>query len=91
MRLDVFLKLSRLCPGRSVAQKFCEAGRVFVNGRAAKSSHVVKPGDEIQIQRHNRVITGRVLVVPAAKQVARKDAAGLYELVKDEVISEDDF
>ena len=50
MRLDLFLKASRLCSRRTVAQRICEAGRVSINGSPAKSSHVVKLGDEIVIR-----------------------------------------
>ncbi len=89
MRLDVFLKLSRLCSGRSVAQTFCEAGRVLVNGHVAKSSHAIKAADEIQIRRNNRTSTVRVVQVPAAKQVARKEAPGLYELVAEETLTQE--
>ena len=86
MRLDLFLKASRLCSRRTIAQKICEAGRVFVNGSSAKSSHGVKPGDEILIKRHDKLITVRVLSVPAARQTSRKDASTLYEVVSEEVL-----
>ncbi|HCX29994.1 MAG TPA: hypothetical protein DHU55_09545, partial [Blastocatellia bacterium] len=79
MRLDVFLKASRLCSGRSLAQKFCEAGRVSINGSTAKSSHAVKPGDEILVRRRNTLTKVRVLSVPTLRQVSRKDAGTLYE------------
>ena len=46
MRLDLFLKVSRLVPRRSLAQEFCDAGVVSVNGASAKSSKEVKAGDE---------------------------------------------
>jgi ribosomal 50S subunit-recycling heat shock protein len=91
VRLDLFLKVSRLCSGRSVAQKFCEAGRVFVNGRVAKSAHDIKPGDEIQMRRHNRITTVRVVQVPATKQVARKDAPSLYELIGEETVAHEEM
>ena len=84
MRLDLFLKASRLCSGRTTAQKFCEAGRVTVNGTPAKSSHAVKAGDAIQIRRRNTLTRVRVLSVPAQRQTSRKEAPGLYEVLAEE-------
>jgi ribosomal 50S subunit-recycling heat shock protein len=84
MRLDLFLKASRLCQRRTVAQKLCEAGLVFINAKPAKSSHTVKPGDEITIRRRDRISRVRVLSLPAARQTSRKDAAVLFELLSEE-------
>jgi len=81
MRLDVFLKLSRLCPRRSLAQKLCDAGFVLLNGRAAKSAHVVKTGDEIRIRKADEERIARVLSVPATHNVAKRDASSLVEIV----------
>ncbi len=49
MRLDKFLAVSRLIKRRTIAQQACDAGRVLVNGNAAKSSRDIKPGDELEI------------------------------------------
>lgn len=81
MRLDLFLKLSRLCPRRTVAQKLCDAGIVLLNGRPAKSAHDVKAGDEIRIQKANEEIVARVLTVPTSHNVSRRDANSLIEIV----------
>jgi ribosomal 50S subunit-recycling heat shock protein len=89
MRADLFLKASRLCSHRSVAQEFCEAGRVSLNGHPAKSSHTIKVGDKIQIRRHHKLTTIRVLSVPDTRQIARKDAASLYEVLSEETLAED--
>ena len=86
MRLDLFLKASRLCSRRTIAQKICEAGRVSVNGSSAKSSHTVKAGDEILLRRHDKLVTLRVLFVPTARQTSRKDASALYEVVSEELL-----
>jgi ribosomal 50S subunit-recycling heat shock protein len=86
MRLDVFLKASRLCSGRTLAQKLCEAGRVSINGTSAKSSHAVKPGDEILIRRHNTLKNIRVVSVPAVRQISRKDAHTLYEVLSEQCL-----
>ena len=80
MRLDLFLKLSRLVPRRTVAQQMCEAGAVKLNGSPAKSAHVVRPGDEVVIRQRGRLSTIRVLAVPA-KQISKVEALSLYETV----------
>ena len=84
MRLDLFLKLSRLCPRRTIAQKICEAGRVSINGRPAKPSHDVKTGDEIEVRTRTRIQTVRVLSIPTTRQTSRKEASGLYQLLREE-------
>jgi ribosomal 50S subunit-recycling heat shock protein len=89
MRLDLFIKATRLCLRRTVAQKLCDAALVSVNGRTAKSSHTVKPGDEIALRIRNRSMTIRVAKLPTTRSVARTEAANLYEVIKDETIEED--
>ncbi len=91
MRLDVFLKASRLCSGRTLAQKLCDAGRVSINGSTAKSSHAVKAGDEILIRRQHKLTTVRVLSVPTARQTSRKEAGTLYEVLSEESLDEDEL
>jgi len=88
MRLDVFLKASRLCSRRTLAQKLCDAGLVSINGSSAKSSHAVKAGDEIVIRRHHQLTALRVLSVPTARQTSRKEAAALYEVLREESVDE---
>jgi ribosomal 50S subunit-recycling heat shock protein len=83
MRLDQFLRASRLVLRRTVAQELCEAGAVSVNGAAARSSRTVRDGDEISIRRRERALTVRVLTVPQTKQVSRADASSLYEIISD--------
>ena len=61
MRLDKFLKVSRLIKRRTVANEACDAGRVLVNGKTAKASVKVKPGDDIEIQFGTRTVKGEVL------------------------------
>lgn len=80
MRLDLFLKVSRLLPRRSLAQEFCEKNLVKVNGSTAKSSRTVSVGDEIEIKRRDRTTVIRVLAVPSSKQVSKEAAAGLYDV-----------
>jgi ribosomal 50S subunit-recycling heat shock protein len=89
LRLDLFLKASRLSARRTLAQKLCDAGRVSLNDNPAKSSHAVKTGDEISIRRHNTLATVRVLVVPTARQTSRKEAGSLYEIISEESLEQE--
>jgi ribosomal 50S subunit-recycling heat shock protein len=84
MRLDLFLKSSRLCSRRTIAQKMCEAGLVSVNDNSAKSSTTVKPGDEVSIRRRDRLTRIRVLTLPTSRQTSRAEAGTLYELLSEE-------
>jgi len=90
VRLDLYLKTSRLIARRSLAQKFCDAGLVKINDLTAKSSREVKSGDKIEIKKSNRLTKIRVLEIPAKKQVSRQDADKLYEIVSEEIL-EDEF
>ena len=74
MRLDKFLKLSRLIKRRTVANEACDAGRVSLNGKIARASAEVKAGDIIEIQFGNKVTTAKVKLV---KDVVRKEEADL--------------
>ena len=89
MRLDQFLRASRLVVRRTAAQELCEAGAVSVNGTAARSSRAVKVGDEITVRRREREVSVRVRELPATKQVARGDASALYEVLSERVIARD--
>ncbi len=91
MRLDLFLKTSRLIPRRSLAQDFCDAGKIKVHGTKAKSSKEIKPGDEIEIRRRGRLTRLKVLVIPAQKQVSKQLAPSLFEVLKEEILEEDLF
>ena len=89
MRLDLYLKLTRLCPRRSVAQQLCDAGIVVLNGRPAKSSHAVKPADEIVIRRRDHEIIVRVLSVPAVRNIPRREASSLIEVISERELDQD--
>ncbi len=89
MRLDLFLKASRLIARRSLAQKFCDANLVKVNAAKAKSSREVKTGDEIEIKKGNRLTRVKVVQIPAQKQIAKHEAANLYEILGEETLNED--
>lgn len=88
MRLDQFLKASRLVLRRAVAQELCEAGAVSVNGVAARSSRAVRAGDELTLRRADRHLTVRILAVPDARQTSRREAPTLYQVVSDSRVEE---
>ena len=79
MRLDKYLKVSRLIKRRTLANDVADAGRVIVNGKPAKASYAVKVGDEIEITFGNNPVKVMVLSVdePRGKDVARE----LYEVL----------
>ena len=83
MRLDLFLKVSRLCPRRTLAQELCDAGFVVLNGRPAKPAHSVKTGDIITIRRRDQEVSVRLLNVPATGNVSRRDSSRLIEVVSE--------
>ena len=83
MRLDLFLKLSRLCARRSLAQKLCDAGLVLLNGRPAKPAHAVTVGDLIIVRRHDHETEVRVLVVPDARSISKRDSKNLIEILAE--------
>jgi ribosomal 50S subunit-recycling heat shock protein len=85
MRLDLFLKASRLVLRRSLAQKFCDAGQIKLNGSKAKPGKELKPGDVLDIKRGNKILTIKVTQIPGSKQVSRSSAADLYEVVSEEI------
>ena len=90
MRLDLFLKSSRLCLRRVIAQKMCDAGLVLVNGKVAKPSTTVKAGDELSLRRRERITTVRVLSLPAARQTSRSEATSLYEVIGEIRLGDED-
>lgn len=80
MRLDKYLKVSRLIKRRTLANEVADAGRVLVNGKSAKASYSVKAGDVIEITFGNKPIRVRVLNAeePRGKDVARE----LFEVIE---------
>ncbi len=79
MRLDKYLKVSRLIKRRTVANEACDNGRISVNGRVVKASYDVKPGDRIEISMGARTVSVEVLQV--SETVRKDDAAGMYKEV----------
>ena len=76
MRLDKYLKVSRLIKRRTLANEACDNQRVLVNGSPARASYGVKPGDEIEIRLGQRVT--RVQVLRIVEHVGKDEAAAMY-------------
>ena len=76
MRLDKYLKVSRLIKRRTVANEACDSERVFVNGRVAKASYDVKVGDKIELHFGARTLAVEVMAV--AEAVRKDDASAMY-------------
>ncbi|MBR2706789.1 MAG: RNA-binding S4 domain-containing protein [Mogibacterium sp.] len=79
MRLDKYLKNSRIIKRRTVAKEACEQGRVEVNGRIAKPGLELKTGDEITITFGSNILKVRVLAMP--ESVRKEDADSMYEVI----------
>ena len=77
MRLDKFLKVSRLIKRRTVANTVSDMGKVFVNGAQAKPSKQIKTGDIIEIEHSNNLLKVQVLMVPSGN-VSVQEAESLY-------------
>ena len=80
MRLDKYLKVSRLIKRRTVANEACDAGRVVVNGKPARASYDVKEGDVLEIGLGARSV--KVQVVSVQEVAAQNDAALLYRVLE---------
>ena len=79
MRLDKYLKVSRIIKRRTVANEACDAGRVIVNGKVARASYDVKVGDIIEISFGTRDVKVEVTLV--TETVRKDDAASMYRIV----------
>ena len=79
MRVDKYLKISRLIKRRSVAHDACEEARIFVNGKQAKPSAQVKEGDVVEIAFGSSHVKVRVLATP--EHVTKDGASDLYEVI----------
>lgn len=87
MRLDKFLKVSRLIKRRPVAKQIAEQNRIKVNGAVAKPSVNVTPGDEIEIRFGQNIVTVKVNEIK--EHVRKEEATMLYDIVKEERIEEE--
>ncbi len=86
MRLDKFLKVSRLIKRRTLAKEVADQGRISINGKTAKAGSAVKIGDELEIRFGNRILTVKV---ENLKETTKKEKArSMYTVLKDEKITE---
>lgn len=84
MRLDKFLKVSRIIKRRTVAKEVADKKRILINGKEAKSSSDVKVGDELTIRFGNKTLVVKVLAV---NEVVKKEMADkMYEIVREEFL-----
>jgi ribosomal 50S subunit-recycling heat shock protein len=81
MRLDKFLKVSRLIKRRTVANEACDSSRVTVNGKPAKPSYDVKIGDELTISFGSKQVTVRVLEI--RETTKKSESVGMYEIIAE--------
>lgn len=85
MRIDKFLKVSRILKRRTVSKELAVNQRIEINGRIVKPAHDVAAGDTVSITFGNRKLTVRVLSVEEVKK--KKDASELYEIISEEKIA----
>ena len=87
MRLDKFLKVSRIIKRRTVANEACSGGRVSLNGKVAKPGAEVKENDVLEIRFGSRV--GRYRIVSIKEVVRKEGAADMYEVLEEKFIEEE--
>ncbi len=80
MRLDKYLKVSRIIKRRTIANEACDAGRVNVNGKVARASYDVKVGDNIEISFGTRIV--KVEVLSLNETIHKEDAALMYKIIE---------
>ncbi|MDA7028374.1 RNA-binding S4 domain-containing protein [Bacillus sp. CLL-7-23] len=87
MRLDKFLKVSRLIKRRTLAKEVADQGRILINGQKAKASSDVKAGDELVVRFGQKLVT---VTVDELKDTTKKDeAASMYTILKEEKLNEE--
>ena len=79
MRLDKYLKVSRLIKRRTIANEVCDAGKILVNGKVQRASYSVKEGDIIEIQMGENLIKAQVLLV--TEHATKDDASNMYRII----------
>ena len=82
MRIDKFLKVSRIIKRRTVAKEACESGRVSINGKVAKPSNDIKEGDIIEIIFANRKLKAKIINI--SEHVKKDDAKDMYIILEGE-------
>ncbi len=87
MRLDKYLKVSRIIKRRTVAKEACDGGRVKINDKTAKAGTEVKEGDIIEISFASKTLKARIINL--AQHVRKEDAVGMYEILEGEEDTEE--
>ncbi|GKV57790.1 hypothetical protein NCCP2222_37370 [Sporosarcina sp. NCCP-2222] len=85
MRLDKFLKVSRLIKRRTLAKQVADQGRITINSKVAKASSVVKEGDELAIRFGQKIVTAKVDQLKESTK--KEDAASMYTILKEEKLA----
>lgn len=85
MRLDKFLKVSRLIKRRTLAKEVSDQGRITINGVVAKASSTVKVGDELSVRFGQKVVT--VKIEQLQETTKKEEAANMYSVVKEEKVA----
>lgn len=87
MRLDKFLKVSRLIKRRTLAKEVADQGRIMINGQTAKASSNVKIGDELVVRFGQKLVT--VKIVNLQESTRKEDAANMFSIIKEERLNSD--
>jgi len=85
MRLDKYLKVSRIIKRRTVAKEACDGGRVMINGKVTKAGTEINEGDELSIRFGDRV--GRYRVTAVREVVRKEDAAAMYTVLEEDALT----
>lgn len=86
MRLDKFLKVSRLIKRRTLAKEVADQGRIKINGIVAKASSVVKVGDELTVQFGKKIVTAKIEKI--VETTKKDEASDMYTIIKEENIDD---
>lgn len=81
MRIDKFLKVSRILKRRTVARDACDGGKVIINGKEAKPSHQIAVGDVVEIDYATGTLKFKITEIK--ETIKKEEAAGLYEIIQD--------
>ena len=88
MRLDKFLKVSRIIKRRPIAKAVCDSGRILINDQPAKAGKEVSEGDVLRIDLKSRILVCQVMSIPTGN-VRTSEASSLYRIISEEKIEQD--
>ncbi|MCR2823387.1 RNA-binding S4 domain-containing protein [Lederbergia panacisoli] len=89
MRLDKFLKVSRLIKRRTLAKEVADKGRIAINGQVAKASSNVKVGDELEIRFGQKTVTVKIDMLQESSR--KEEAASMYTVLKEEKVAREEL